>query len=175
MNLIVTASEFDFQTARLHIQPLCQADKALYMKLYTDERVMRFIGPALSAEKAEQSFNNALKLNADPHTERLFLTVKLLEAKEASAMCCISHLDRQKGIAEIGNMVLPAAQGKQIAQEATKALMCRIQQMLAINHFVMDISENNLPAIRGAKSLGFRPDKSSPTSYFVKLIGNKNE
>lgn len=169
MTILVFASKFNFKTTRLQIQPLCPDDKALYIKLYTDERVMRFIMPALTEEQAEISFQNALKLNANLNTERLFLTVRLLEELKPSALCCISHLDRKNGIAEIGNIVLPEAQGKQIAQDATKALIKQIQQILAINHFVMDINKNNLAAIRGAKLLGFAQESESSNQYHKHL------
>lgn len=175
MTILVFASKFTFQTTRLHIQPLCPDDKALYIKLYTDNQVMRFIMPALSEQKAEESFNNALKLNTDLYTERLFLTVRLLEEQKPSALCCISHLDRKNSVVEIGNMVLPEAQGKQIAQDATKALIKQIQQLLAINHFVMDISKENLAAIRGAKSIGFQPDFGNPTLYYLNLQRDNND
>lgn len=175
MTLLVMASKFEFQTSRLEIKPLCREDKTLYIKLYTNERVMRFIMPALSLEKAEESFNNALKLNADTLTKRLFLTVRLLQEHIPSALCCISNLDRKNNIAEIGNLVLPEAQGKRIAQEATTALIKQIQQLLAIDHFVMDISKDNLPAIRAAKSIGFQPDCHNPTLYYLNLKRDNND
>lgn len=175
MTILVLASKFDFQTSRLKIQPLCQEDKTLYVKLYTNEKVMRFIMPALSEEKAEESFNNALKLNADMHTERLFLTVRLLQEQKPSALCCISNFDRKNNIAEIGNLVLPEAQGKRIAQEATTALIKQIQQLLAIEYFVMDISKENLPAIRAAKSIGFQRDCRNPTLYYLNLKRDNND
>lgn len=163
--LLLDASKFDFSWRGLHIKPLGEADLQLYLDLYTNARVMRYICEPLTVDQAKTSFYTALSLNEDLHSERLFLTVRTENSEHAVALCCISRLDRHNKIAELGTMVLPQFHGKRVGQDATIALMRRIQQVLAITEFELAIHKQNLPAIRAAKLLGFKLDPVDQTLY----------
>lgn len=154
--MLLKAESFDFFTENLHIKPLTSADEPFYVQLYTSERVMRFITAPLTPQQAKASFDFALTQNQIATGKRLFLTTRPKEAEHAVALCCISDFDREKKVIEIGNIVSPQAQGRFYAKEATLALIGHIQQILGVHVFKMDIHEKNLPALRGAKLLGFR-------------------
>lgn len=130
---------------------------------------MQFIRPPLSPEQAQSSFNYALQANGCPSTSRLFLCVRSLTTTSPLALCSISHLDRVNRVAELGCIVSRAAQGKCLAQHATLALMQKIKQELAIKQFIMDINPNNLPAIRAAKSIGFRQSRLHKHIYHQQI------
>lgn len=167
MSLLLKAEEFDFFTENLHIKPLTEADEALYVQLYTSERVMRFIAAPLTPQQAKVSFDYALAQNQIATGKRLFLTTRPKGGEQAVALCCISDFDRENKIIEIGNIVAPQAQGKFYAKEATLALICHIQRLLDVHVFKMDIHEKNLPALRGAKIVGFKQCSSENTKYYL--------
>ena len=54
-----------FETPRVRVRLLCEDDLDLYLALYTDPDVMRYIGPVLGKEEAEVQFRKALALNRD--------------------------------------------------------------------------------------------------------------
>lgn len=165
--MLLKAKSFDFFTENLHIKPLTSADEPLYVELYTSERVMRFITAPLTPQQAKASFDYALTQNQIATGKRLFLTTRPKEAEHAVALCCISDFDREKKVIEIGNIVSPQAQGKQYAQEATIALMSHIQKILDVHHFTMDIHPKNLPALRAARILGYKPVEGKENAFFL--------
>ncbi len=56
-------ADLSFETSRVKARLLCEDDLDLYLALYTDPEVMRYIGPVMGREAAEAQFRKALALN----------------------------------------------------------------------------------------------------------------
>lgn len=164
--MLLEAEQFDFTWLDLHVKPLSFEDMQLYIGLYTSSRVMRFICEPLTTDEAIVSFANALKINAEKRSQRLFLTVKLRDTEHAVGLVCISNLDRINRLVELGSMLLPQFHGKNIAKNAILALMAQVQNCLKINRFMLQIHEYNLPALRAAKLMGYRQDPSCAKTHW---------
>ncbi|MFD0726395.1 GNAT family N-acetyltransferase [Lysobacter brunescens] len=61
----MTPSDLAFETPRVKARLLCEDDLDLYLALYTDPEVMRYVGPVMGREEAEAQFRKALALNLE--------------------------------------------------------------------------------------------------------------
>lgn len=116
-----------FDTARLHLRPIGEADEALYCHLYTDPDLMQHIAPPITMEAARRSFAMALRQQSWARQRWILvdqaatartgvgLLGLFLDAGEAAGRC-----------AEIGVMLLPAWQGRGFAAEAIAAMAERV-------------------------------------------------
>lgn len=166
--MLLESSKFDFKWRHLHIKPISDNDLQLYLDLYCSQRVMRFIGEVLTEEEAIVSFRHALSYNTQPEGNRLFLTVKHSEDISPAGIVSISNLDRGNNIAELGSILAPSYHGRFIGKESVIALMQHIARTLGVDHFLLDISPKNLPALRAARIMGFKPVLQSETLYELK-------
>ncbi|HEX5793089.1 MAG TPA: GNAT family N-acetyltransferase [Rheinheimera sp.] len=168
--LLLDAKLFDFTWQDLHIKPLCEDDLQLYVDLYRNEKVMRFIGPPLLEEEAVASFGHALLFSKTPEGNRLFLTVRRRADSSPAGIVSISHLDRKKQMVELGSMLLPKFHGKLIGKESVIALMTQIKRTLSIHSFLLDIDLQNLPALRAARIMGFKPLQRNSKLHMINEI-----
>ncbi len=63
--MIAGPSDLSFETPRVKARLLCEDDLDLYLALYTDPEVMRYIGPVMGRGAAEAQFRKALALNLE--------------------------------------------------------------------------------------------------------------
>jgi len=166
--ILLESGMFNFKWRQLQIKPITGSDLSLYLELYCNPRVMRFVGEPLTENKAVESFKHALLYNERPEGDRLFLTVKHIDDAAPAGIVSISHFDREQKIVEIGSMLKPSQHGRFIGKESVIALMARITQVLNIDHFLLDIQPGNLPALRAARIMGFKPVLYSETLYELK-------
>ena len=114
-----------FDTARLHVRALVAADEALYCALYTDPAVMAHIGPPLALEGARRAFAQALRLNATPGgAERRWAVLDRATGGGLGLLALLRAADAP-GVAEVGVMLLPPAQGRGLARELNEAVASR--------------------------------------------------
>lgn len=95
-------------------------DWNLYRALYTSKSVMAAIGPVLRASAAATQFEQVLKHNAMMVPGHRTWTIK--QRADGSSIGIVALLRRNAG-AEIGIMLLPHAQGQQIARSAFGLLL----------------------------------------------------
>lgn len=165
MIVMATAQDFVLETAGVRLRPLLLSERELYIKLYSSARVMRFIAPPLTVEQAEKSFQAALMCHQKEPLQRLFLAVLPIQQLQAVGICAVTAVDWQLGQAEIGNMLLPEAQGRGYAESATLAVVAQLRHRFGCDHIYMDIDTRNIAAIRAAGRIGFKADKQHNRKY----------
>jgi len=104
-----------FETSRLHLRPLVEADESFYCSLYTDPGLMRHIAAPLSQEAALRSFRVVLKQQGD---SRMVWAL----AEHGMPECGILGVVPENDGAEVGVMLLPPAQARGFAAEAITAV-----------------------------------------------------
>lgn len=87
------AENFVISTSRLLIRPLTESDLQLYLDLYTNAETMVFVGEPLPQEKAINSFQSALRINAKTPFKRLFLAI--VEQGRCAGLCAINQWDSE--------------------------------------------------------------------------------
>jgi RimJ/RimL family protein N-acetyltransferase len=164
--LAAKAENFVITTSRLLIRPLAEQDLQLYLDLYTNAETMVFVGEALQAEKAKNSFQIALRLNAKTSFKRLFLTI--VEQGRCAGLCAINQWNSETAQVEVGIMLLRPWHGQGYATEALAALIQRVQQQFYAAVIKGDLDPENKAAVQLVIKTGFQPDLNCSRTYWVK-------
>ncbi|CAI3790652.1 GNAT family N-acetyltransferase [Rheinheimera sp. MM224] len=164
--LAAKAENFVITTSRLLIRPLTQQDLQLYLDLYTNTETMVFVGETLQAEKAKNSFQIALRLNAKTPFKRLFLTI--VEQGRCAGLCAINQWNSETAQVEVGIMLLRPWHGQGYAAEALAALIQRVQQQFYTAVIKGDLDPENKAAVQLVVKTGFQPDLNCSRTYWVK-------
>lgn len=160
------AENFVITTSRLLIRPLAESDLQLYLDLYTSAESMVFVGEPLPPEKAINSFQIALRLNANTPFKRLFLSI--VEQGQCAGLCAINQWDFEAAQVEVGIMLLKPWHGQGYATEALVALIQRVQQQFYGAVIKGDLDPENKAAVQLVLKTGFQPDLHHARTYWVK-------
>ena len=163
-----------FTTDRLLIRPLTEQDKAIYISLYTDAKIMRNIGEPLSIEAAENAFERILKTMKKKQPKVITWAIVTLSNNECIGIQALNWQKKATGIvntdstiAEIGIMLLRNSNGKLLPEEAIGSLIEYGFHTLALQQINACFAKKNLATARVAKKTGFifdstkQPDDTS--------------
>ena len=164
--LAAKAENFVITTSRLLIRPLAEQDLQLYLDLYTNAETMVFVGEPLPQEKAINSFQSALRINAKTPFKRLFLTI--VEQGRCPGLCAINQWNSETAQLEVGIMLLRPWHGQGYATEALAALIQRVQQQFYTAVIKVDLGPENKAAVQMVVKTGFQPDLNCSRTYWVK-------
>lgn len=166
LKLEANPQRFQLQTTRLTIRPLTDRDRLMYCSLYTDPELMQFIAPVMTMEKAQQSFDIALRLSKQQPFKRLFLA--LYQHNLAVGMVGLSAVNPKLKQAEIGVLLAKTGRGQGFGQEALDAV-CRL--FLQLNpgfSLYTDIDPGNAAAQHMVLQVGFKPDSQNDRLFWRK-------
>lgn len=142
-----------FTTERLLIRPLAEQDKAMYISLYTDAKVMRNISEPLSITAAEKAFNSTIKAMNKAQPKVMTWTIVTLENNENIGLQALNWQSPE--IAEIGIMLLRISNGRLLPEEAIGSLIEYGFNHLALQQINACFAKKNLATARVAKKTGF--------------------
>ncbi|PMG76862.1 hypothetical protein BCU84_12490 [Shewanella sp. 10N.286.51.B7] len=108
----------NFETERLSIRLLEEKDIDLYVSLYTDPKIMRFIAEPLTKSKAKSSFFTAIKLNNEAPFKQVIWAIVDKSSNEACGIQNLSMHYEDKRSAEAGLILARNAQGRFYPEEA---------------------------------------------------------
>ncbi|QYJ86993.1 GNAT family N-acetyltransferase [Shewanella mesophila] len=171
------------------MRPIAETDRELYRHLYCNERVMRHISQPFSQTQADKAFETSLKAMTralqHPNIPPSYM-LWIIANKTSGVTMGVIGLNWNKATpnsAEIGIMMIPKAQGKQLADEAVTALIEHSKKSLNITEIKASFSTKNLATKRIVKKLGFkqRPSghpiqevesrsRESQVEYFLSLV-----
>lgn len=150
---------------RLLLRPMQQADAALYIRLYSDDAVMRCVADPLSLQMAGRAFKLALAQarRLPPHAH--YWICRPHQHDEDIGLLALMHDRDRSGLAEVGVLLLPQAQGQGYATEAIAALadhaLSEPASGLGLQRLWTRHARDNLAAAGLMQALGFHSDESS--------------
>lgn len=105
-------SDLSFETPRVKARLLCEDDLDLYLALYSDPEVMRYIGPVMGRAEATAQFRKALNLNLEETRRVRYWAAYAAEDAVVSPLGIMSAARSGPGRSpvEIGIMLLPRMQ-----------------------------------------------------------------
>lgn len=155
-----------FTTKRLLIRPLSTQDKALYSALYTNKKIMHYIGKPLTPSDAKIGFTRTLRLMHEK--KPYFLTWVIIDnvtnqsiglqtliinkPKNTTSKSALSDVIPP----ETGIVLALQAQKKSLSTEALGALMEYGFKQLKLSHINIRFCNENLSIKHLAKKLGFQ-------------------
>jgi ribosomal-protein-alanine N-acetyltransferase len=140
-----------FDTPRLHLRPLGEADEALYCQLYTDPELMRHIAAPMSIEAAQRSFHSALKQQGGARM------IWVIVERDGGAERGILGIVPKDDAAEVGVMLVADGQARGFAAEVIAAIADILFQSTAIRRLWTRHASANGPASVLMRKLGFEP------------------
>lgn len=145
------------ETRRFKLKPLDAGDEALYVGIYTDPALMRYVGEPKRLDEAKRSFGLLVE-SADSRQ----LCWVLLEKRAIGSPVGLIALIDHGGRSEIGIMVVADWQNSKVAQEAIEYLTGHAFAQLGRERvFTRHLVENEAGA-GVMRRLGFRPMKEPP-------------
>lgn len=148
------------ETPNLHLRPLIDADRALYCRLYTDEKVMAHVGSPLSSDAAQRAFARVLRqIAAVPARSRYWIVHVRATGDAVGLMALVPDVDDADS-AEVGVLLLPEAQGRGYATEAIAALADRVFANSRLQRLWTRHASGHAAAVGLMHRLGFVADSS---------------
>lgn len=103
-------ADLSFETSRVKARLLCEDDLDLYLALYTDPEVMRYIGPVMGREAAEAQFRKAVGHNANASPRARYWLVTCRATDSSLGMAALVRDVIVQSRYEMGLMLLPEYQ-----------------------------------------------------------------
>lgn len=159
------ATDLSFETPRVKARLLCEDDLDLYLALYTDPEVMRYIGPVMGREEAGAVFSRVLNENRRSDAKGRYWALKHRRTGQWLGQAALVRDAAVTARAEVGIMLLPLAQNAGIGLQTLQALVGLAASgdvISGVDELVARHSRMNDGAERLVKHIGFqRHDLSS--------------
>ncbi len=145
-------------TPSLLLRPMAEADVAIYTRMYTDAGVMRLVAAPLSQEAARRAFNLAIfQTRAVPPRAHYWICSARVHDEDVGLLALLHDRDNA-GLAEVGILLLPEAQGRGYATEAIAALADHAFSDLALQRLWTRHARDNRAVTGLMEALGFHSD-----------------
>jgi ribosomal-protein-alanine N-acetyltransferase len=153
----ISGLSLSFETQRLRVRPLTEADESLYFTLYTDADTMRFIAPPLPPERAARSFQAALRMTRRRPMRQLYLALIHKQTQRGVGICSLQGIDPTLRRAEAGLVVASDFRARGFGGEAVRALLTIGFTALSLDEIWAQTPVNHGRAERLLISEGFTP------------------
>jgi ribosomal-protein-alanine N-acetyltransferase len=144
-----------FQTERLVIRKFRLSDLPSLIDMFTDEEVMRYIGPRRRMTEGETREWLSDKLHRQEHE----LTRYAVALKGTDELIGVAGLQDDNGIKDFGYYFRRSYWGKGYAQEACSAIIKHLETSLQIKDYQIFIADENTNSIRIIKKLDMQAVK----------------
>ncbi len=151
--------ELEFDTERLQARRVNEQDRSLFLALYTDPEVMRFISKPFTAERAVRSFCKLVRDRDVVPPERVLLALRNVATRQPVGICGIVQFSPDGVQAEVGVMLRSEAAGKGYGQEAFRALVGAAFAAFGLDELWLECSSHNQIMKRVAAGIGFSPTR----------------
>jgi RimJ/RimL family protein N-acetyltransferase len=155
----------NIDTQRLSLRPLSEGDLDLYCDIYADPDTMRFVGPPMSRERAERSFQKVLAFAECRPVERLFLAIVEKASQRAVGIGSLQDLDVPRRRIEAGVMLATGSRVRGFGKECLSALVTHAFAVLPVDEVWIQHAAENAIAQGVPVSLGLSRNTAAPTHH----------
>jgi len=143
-----------FETERLRLRPLIESDAPFFCEIYGDPDAMHFVGPTLTWERAQRSFQRVLRLLRARPLERLFLMLIERSSEQAIGIGSLQSSDVHRHRVEAGMILKSPARGRGYGKEGLFALVTHAFTLFPADEVWIQHATDNSIARRVPISLG---------------------
>jgi len=119
----VTPSDLAFETPRVRARLLCEDDLDLYLALYTDPEVMRYVGEVLPTDAIRDLFGKVVASNRREGAAGRYWAITHLRTGAWLGQASMIRDAATERCAEIGIMLLSTAQHRGVGLQVLQALV----------------------------------------------------
>ncbi|EGU57556.1 acetyltransferase [Vibrio nigripulchritudo ATCC 27043] len=152
------------QTSRLSMSPITESDWELFRELLTSPSVIALCFDAPEEDDIRRQFESRLP-EWTPESEAWLCLV--LREKASGKSIGVTGFFMDKGIAEVGYLLLPDFHGKQYGTESLKALLKWAESEHQLTQFRAIVSEGNVASERVLEKNGFELKETVPDAYEI--------
>ncbi|WP_369790083.1 GNAT family N-acetyltransferase [Rouxiella sp. WC2420] len=154
-------------TPRLEMRPIEREEWPLFLKLYQNDNVMKFIGDIETPAQIRYRFDQRLG-KWDKYSDFwLCLVIRERATGEAIGLTGFFPDWRPYQQAEVGFMLLPEYQGKGYGQESLHEVVNYAFKICGFHRLQANVLEGNLPSRRLLERCGFRLEGTLRESYRI--------
>lgn len=146
----------EFSSQRLDFRLLNESDRAMFIALYQDPKVMRKIGPVLSAEEAEALLESAIRNNQKEFFKQFIWRVTNKHTKSVCGLIMLKSTNHNE--CEIGIMLSQSQNGKGYSSEALSRVCQFAFKDLNQTEVIARFAKSHLVIKKLLTTLGFRFD-----------------
>lgn len=142
-------------TDRLSFRLISPADEHLYLSLYMDDRVMRFISLPMTRDATQARFQRVLESSHSETFKQRVLVAIERTTNEPIGIISIRPVDGKEGAAEGGIMLIPSAQARGFAAECLAVLIADAFNTLPLSSMFAYTENGNTAVERLLIKLGY--------------------
>jgi len=142
------------QTTRVNLIPLTEADKTLFIELYTSDKLMRKIADTFSVPDAIKLFEKTLLLTQQPKPTVMRWVIKHKESGESLGIVGFSGITYPDQ-ADLGIILRREAHGKGIVVDIGNVLCDYVLTQVAISRVRAEFHHENLITQKITRKMGF--------------------
>lgn len=143
------------QSDLLYLTPVAKDDAALFLEIYTDQKLMQHVGPAFNQKSAMKLFNQCVNQITSHKPKYLFYVIKNKTDDEKLGIIGILWNQRGKNCVELGVMIAKSYISKGYAYKVMFLLMQHVFNHKLARSIVVYCNIKNVSANRISKALGF--------------------
>ena len=144
------------ECARLRLRPYRDDDVDALYALQSDPGVMRYWSYPAWTDRRQAEERLALIYRQQREEDVYIWVVADRDSDRMIGNCALFALNREQKHAEIGYSLMPACQGRGLAQEAVRAVLGFAFEVLGLERIEADIDPRNAPSCRLVERLGFQ-------------------
>ena len=152
-------------TQRLTLQPLTEEDWPLFLQLYRDPQVMRYMSDPLDDAEVRARFASRLPAWDKHSTHWLCLVLREKASGNALGLTGFRAEWQPFQQAEVGFVSLPAGQGKGYGKESLQALLAFAFNDCGFHKLNATVTEGNIASRRLLESCGFQLEGTLRDNY----------
>ncbi len=156
-------------TDRLFLRELTPDDRALFLRMYTNEDLMSYIREPMSVQDADQMLTERLQPWRKRDTFWLTLVIESKASRESLGVIALRTDDLEANRAEVGYLLIEEHQGNGFATEALAALVEYAFLELNFQKLTATCVCENIASRRVLEKAGFR--KEGHLSHHMRLGG----
>ncbi|WP_409275909.1 GNAT family N-acetyltransferase [Neobacillus sp. SCS-31] len=154
--------KFEMESERLTFTKLVESDWELFRSINTDPKLMKHIRTVRSEEAIRNTFEKELASWSLTSTHWLTWIIREKASNKEVGMISIYSHDGEKRVAEVGFILLEAAQGKGYGTEAIRSVIKFGIDTFAFEKFTAVCSEDHLASRRVLEKVGMKLEEVLP-------------
>ena len=144
----------------LYLKKLNQSDLTLYQELYTDAKLMEFVGEVIDKSAATKYFHLTLKYMSKEPPIMILYVIRKNHTNDRIGVVGIRWNQKTASSVEIGVIIKSSEQRKGYAHDAKQSIMNYAFKHFKLNSIIAHCDEVNTAANLANEKLGFNKVKT---------------
>ncbi|WP_123902478.1 GNAT family N-acetyltransferase [Pseudomonas soli] len=157
----------ELKSERLNMRQIIEDDWSLFLALYGDQRVTRYVCETQTQSEVRERFESRLPLWVPGSMHWLCLVMFDPHIREAIGVTGLKLAEPAGSTAEIGYLLLPQFQGKGYASESLKVVISYARDVLCLDAVKGVVTDGNIGSCKVLEKCGFVLEERQTNAYQI--------